>query len=248
MTRNNEILEKLKVFYQKYKLILWPISSGLACLIIIFFVIIPQFTEYLGIKSKINDLQKRSDSLEVKAQELEELDDVNVKRNLQIAFTVLPTSPDIPQVMIVLQDIIGKSDLSLKNTNYSTSVNTSAKGSFQLTVSVVGQLSSIRRFLINLKEAPLVFQIESIKAQFNHDGSLVEAEIPIQAFYESNIGVSNALDQPIPKLSNEELNLMSNLAARAPSLSYDVEELADLGTIEQASDSAVPLGKADPFN
>lgn len=239
---NKFLIDQVKSFYTKYRLIIWPIVTGIACLVVIGLVIIPKILDYLNVRNKISDIQKHATSLEVKAQNLGLIDETIDKQKLQVALTVLPIDQDVPQSMAVLQSIVGKSGLSIKSTAYAAGNIGGGKSGFQLNVDVVGELSAIRNFFIALQEAPQLFQVESIAAQFQGGASTVEAQLPISVFYEALPKTSGPLDQEIPQLTEKEEQLLSKL-----STFVQQQETPLTTTQSNTTESMVPLGKADPF-
>lgn len=231
--------KELKEFYLKYKAIIWPGITGLSAIAILFLLVIPQFSDYLETRKQIYGIRERFQALDAKAEELEGIDDSAAKQNLEAVFTVLPTEQDVPGAVATLQDLILKSGLVLKDISYSaSSVGGGNKNSFKLNVSVLGQLGSVRNFLIGLQDSPRVFQIESINARFQNNGSVVEAEMPLFVYYEGAPNRTVSLDQPVAKLTEKEEQMLSRLMAQIPkatqSGSVDVEV-------------SVPLGKTNPF-
>lgn len=231
---------KFREIYLKYKLIFLPVSVGIASIVILAFVVVPQFMSYLKMRGEIGDIKKHTTALEAKAIELDSINEEDTKHKLQIVLTVLPTDQDVPSAAAMLQDLVTKSGLILQNTSYSGSGKASGKGSFQLSITVSGQVTLVKRFLDNLKDAPQVFQVESLTTTF-HPGGTVEAQMPISVFYEAVPGSVSNLDQPIAKLNDKEEQLVADLGNVLQQMQH--EALAQM-----ASPSAnIPLGKIDPF-
>ena len=232
-------MHNLTEVYAKYKLLIWPVVSGIASVVILVLVVIPQLLTYFNIRSQISDIISRSGRLEAKAQSLEVIDENLSEENLKVVFTVLPSDRNVPSAVTVLQSLIAQSGLTLKSTSYSAAARGASKDSFQLNVTVLGQISGVRRFLISLKDSGRVFQIESISVRFQKSGSQVEAEIPITVFYSASLGKAGALDAEPPKLNAGEEKLL-----------LDLSRLVAPGTLAgsgEASSSSVPIGKSNPF-
>ncbi len=227
-----------KTFYLKYKAYIWPVVTGIASIIIIALVLIPQILAYLKVQTQISEIQDRSYSLEAKAQGLEQIDATGVKKNLQTAFTVLPTQQEIPQAMAVLQELVAKSGLTLKNSAYAPAVK-GAKNNYILTLTVGGDMASIRKFLIQLQDAPRVFQVESIDVQFIKGSNDIEASIPVSVYFESAPKQISKVDSPIPKLNEGEEQLLNQLNQF---ISSPISSSS-----AQFDTSFVPLGKTNPF-
>lgn len=232
-------MKDLSGVYANYKFLIWPVVSGIASVVILVLVVIPQLLNYLQVRNQISDIVNRSGKLEAKAQTLEAVDENISEESLKLAFAALPADRNVPSAVTILQSLIAQSGLSLKSTSYSASARGASKNSFQLNVSVVGQISGVRKFLISLRDSGRVFQVESISVSFQKSGSQVEAEIPITVFYSESLGKGGALEQEPPKLNEKEEKILA-----------DLSRIVNLGTLVgggEATASSVPVGKSNPF-
>lgn len=229
----------LKEIYFKYKYIIWPVVIGLSSVIILAFVVVPQILEYLNIRNQISDLQSKYSFLEAKAAELESIDESATSENLKVVFTILPTDQEVLRAMAALQSLVAGSGLELQNTNFASTKLSGDKDSFQLNLTVAGQIGNLRNFLIKLQDASRVFQIESIGVQFLRSKSAIEAEIPVTVFYQKTPQALGPIDQKVAQLSDTERQLLGKLSAIVS------QPAGTSGAV--ASDSTVPLGKSNPF-
>lgn len=228
-------MENIKNFYRKYKLIIWPIIVGVSSIAILVLVIIPQLFAYLSTRTKINEIESKSTHLEVKAADLEQLDEESTRQNLEVVFSILPKDPDVPDAMLALHDVISRSGLILRNTTYRTVAKSDKKENFLLSVGVAGQMTSIRDFLIQLQESSRLFQLESITARFQRGMTLVEADLPIAVYFDTSAQMAGDFGQNVPKLTEKEEQLLAKLVrvVKQTAVAEDV--------------SSVPYGKIDPF-
>lgn len=245
-------LEDFKEIYRKYKFIFWPVLVGLSSVAVISLVIIPQFLNYLSGKDKINEAKSRYMILDAKARELEEVDEAAVKKYLQLALTVLPEDHNIPESVTIVKGITEKSGVILKNIDYVNASKAESKSSFQLTLTVMGSLDSIKRFLSNLSTSERLFQIESIGIRFNRLSSQVEAEIPVSVFYEGVARGAVSLDQSVPKLTEEEKKLLANLSTFVPLSTVATTPVSEstpsnIDLVYSGLEDNVSLGKDNPF-
>lgn len=237
-----ELPAKLKEVYLHNKYIVLPIFVGISSVIILTLVIIPQLLSYFNTRSQLVDTQKRFSELETKALELKNIDEEGLKSDLQIAFTVLPIEKDVLSALANMQALVAQAGLELVDTGFSTSQKQAgSKGSFQLNVTVLGPISSLRNFLIRLQDSPQIFQVKSINVHFQKEGSLVEAEIPVDVFYQAPLSVVGTSGQPVSYLSEEERKLLAKLSTVVAQFALPV-----VSGIE-ASGTAIPLGRPDPF-
>lgn len=226
--------------YVKYSYIIWPVMVGLSSIIILALVIIPQFLTYLNVKNQINQTQNKSQNLEAKASELEIINDVSTQKDLKVVFSILPMDQDVPNAMIVLQDLITRSGLDLRSTTFGSSKQVAGKNSFQLNITVSGQIQLLRDFLIQLQNSSRLFQVESISVQFQKDKGTIEADIPLSVYYQPTLGEIGPLSQPLPKFSDKNEELLSKLTTIINQANKSLN-------LAEASSSSVPMGKSDPF-
>lgn len=231
-------MKQLQEIFLRFRFLAWPVVSGIASIVVIVMVIIPQIMAYLDVQNEISGINGKSVILEAKSKELASIDEAKIQQSLQVAFTVLPSDRDVPQAMSILQDVLVRSGLTLRRTAYGG--GRGANNSFQLNLTVQGSMDALRNFMINLREEGRLFQVESINAQFQKQRSIIEAEIPIAVYYEAAPQKIGSIDQALPKLDNKEEQLLTELSQFTSSL------LAQ-GVSSEASASAVPIGKSNPF-
>lgn len=233
-------MKEAREFYLKYKFFIWPITSGLASVVILVLLVIPQFLAFLNMRTEIQTTQERSGKLEVKAQGLQQFDGAAVQKSLNMTSAVLPTDRDVPQAASVLQDIVARSGVTLKSISYSASTKGEKGNRFQLNISVLGQANTLRELMINLEDASRVFQVRSINVQFQYSGAMVEATIPLDVYYDKgDKSTVSSLDSDIPRLNEKQAQLLSRLAKIVG---------GDLSQGGEATSSSIPLGKQDLFN
>ncbi len=235
----------LRDIYIKYKMILWPIIAGVSSLVVLSLVIVPQLLAFVSTRDAITNIDNRFHSLEVKAEELSQINNQKAKSDLQAVFSVLPTDMDVPQAMTILQNLVLRNGLELKSTAFVGNKNSNQK-SFQLNISVAGGMGSIRNFLVSLQDAPRIFQVESINAKFQKNNAQIMADIPITVFYQPQTNQSNQVDQPVPKLNQEEEDMITRFTRIAGVIqNLETPQPASGSTLPPAS--STPIGKLDPF-
>lgn len=229
--------DQLAEFYRKYRIIIWPVIVGLSCLLIAGLIIVPQLLVYFNLRSEAEDLSQRLGILQAKAQELEQLNEADYNENLELALAALPADKQIPQSLSLLQSMITQAGLSLENIKFSDSSNSpnNTENSFQLGVTVLGSMDSLKRLLAAVRTAPRIYHLESVNAQSVRTSNAIEADVSLRVFYEPKTTNLGAIDQPVPELSEADLKLLDELATKirlsgSASASFDV-----------------PLGKSNPF-
>lgn len=229
-------MQDLTKYYTKYKIFVWPIAVAVIGLVVVTSVIMPQFTSYLKIKDEIANLDNQSIKYEDKAAGLEDIDTVATKEGLKVALTVLPTDQDVPEAMASLQDIVDQSGLILQGISYNSARG--GKDNFQFNTTIVGPMSSLKEFFIKMNESSRVFRVDSISARFQRNSIITEAEVPLSVFYSPSVEIAlGSFDQPAPKLTKKEEELLSQLSNSMPKATSSALE----------DTSSIPLGKINPF-
>ena len=223
-------------FYRRYTLIIWPFLSGIAAVVIIALVIVPQTLSYFQVKDEITKTVNNSSVLQAKAQELEQIDDTLIKQKLQTAFTILPPDQDVPKSAAILEALVRNSALELKSINFVSSGGKSGE-SFQLNITVSGPISLVRDFILGLKNSPQIFQVQSINVRFQQTSSVVDADIPLAVFYKVPARGQPSPDQSVSRLTREEEDFLAGISRL-------ISESRSSGS---AATTGVAIGKTDPF-
>lgn len=232
--------DQLQEFYRKYKLIIWPAVVGASCLLIAALIIVPQLLVYFNLRSEADGLSNRLGLLQAKAQGLEQLNILDYNRDLDLAQAALPSEKQVPQALTMFQDLITKSGLNLQNMKFISGDVSSADAteySFQLSVTVLGDMNSVKRLLLSMHKAPRIFRLESVSAQaVRATTDVVEADVFLKVFYEPNSTNLGSVEQPIPQLSAADRQILEELANKVR-----------LSGSDSANFSSVQLGRSDPF-
>lgn len=242
--------EKIKKNLIKYKRILVPTASGVIAALVVTLVLVPQVLSYFSTNQEIAKVSSQAVVLEIKAEELEGLDSSNFDAGLKTVSAVLPSDPDIPSAIVHLEDLISKSGLRLNQIEYLPS-NAAQTNNFRLVIKAGGSLTSIRSFLLSLRNAPRIYQIETITL---HKGSeSTDVEIPITVYFGEIKSRSVSPADPFSPLTDSEQELLSQLVS-ATSYRVNIDptqataSAATPGVFVPVVDvSSVPLGKIDPF-
>lgn len=230
--------DQLQEFYRKYKLIIWPAVVGVSCLLIAALIIVPQLLVYFNLRSEADGLSSRLGILQAKAQGLEQLNILDYNRDLDLAQAALPSEKQVPQALNMFQNLVTKSGLSLQNMKFiSGDANLTTEYSFQLGVTVLGDMNSVKRLLLSMQKAPRIFRLESVSVQaIRTTTDIVEADVFLKVFYEPNSTNLGSVEQPIPQLSAADRQVLDDLANKVR-----------LSGSDSANFSSVPLGRSDPF-
>ncbi len=230
--------EQAAEFYRKYKLIIWPVVVGVCCLVILMLVVLPQLLTYFSKRTETDELNNRLGVLEAKAQELEQLDDKVYSNNLKLALGALPSDKEVPQSLNILQSFITQSGMTLENIRFLANTDPSSteqKNTYQIGITVLGSLDSVKRLLLQVNNSPRIFRLDMINVNTLKGVSSVEADLTFTLFYEPQGTEIGSIDQPLPKLTDADQKLLGDLSNRT--------RIVSTGT----SNLNIPLGKLNPF-
>ncbi|OGE25628.1 hypothetical protein A3H85_03560 [Candidatus Daviesbacteria bacterium RIFCSPLOWO2_02_FULL_40_8] len=232
----DEITAKIKLYFGKNRQTVITSLVTLSSFVILGLVIIPQLLSYFTVQDEILQINKKTEELGVKAVELEKVDLISSQNSLGVVSSILPAEPDVPFSITVLQGLVIKSGLLLDEIAYLPSV--AEKKSFILSVKVSGSLQNIRSFILELKNASRVFQIETISLK-SVAGQKIEAEIPVSVHYGAVSAKKTVSDGMAPDLTDEEKALLQRLQSLASPVSITSGQ--SVKTVD------IPTGKSDPF-
>lgn len=225
----------LKSWLTRHRSSLVPLATAVVALTVIGLILAPQLLGFLTTNQEIAGAQDQASKLEVKATQLESLDTDSFSQNLGVVKTLLPQDPDIPLALGYLQGLVQRANLTTDSISYLPADDGSS--SFQLNLSVTGDLSQIRNLLISLQGAPRVFQVQTITTTKSERG--IQATIPISVYYGEISPGELSGEEPVTPLTESEVGLLQQLSTLVPK--------GSVGVAETPSASRVPVGKIDPF-
>ena len=242
---NKEALQKL---YSRNRIIIFPALVGLAGLSLIVLVIIPQIIGYLKSQDDAKKTQSRLEILEVKAAELSNLPEEELKQKLQFAVTALPTTKDYTSVIGLIQRLSVESGVTLESVNLDTSKSASLTdvNSFAVNVEIASSKISLDEFLKRIEDGPVLMKIGRIEVNLAGSDDSVTASVLIDVFFSPTPKNLGSVETPLPKLSEEEQQLVLELESKVALVPVSI--LTPTGEItEQPPANILPRGKANPF-
>lgn len=226
-------------FYNQYKLIVFPLGVSLSGVILITFVIYPQINGLLSGQEEYQKATQRFELLDVKADELEQLDESDLKRKMEIALLALPADKDYPAIIGIVQELIGKYGFIIDGLRVGSSVAKSTGSSgFIIDVQMQGPKDVLPQVLKDLETTSQVMKIASIDLSSSPESpNFISANVTIEVYYAGLPSKLGSLDAPLPGLTASDDSLISELIAAQSSLSIISDKQAVL----------LPRGKANPF-
>lgn len=229
--------EGLKEFYQKNRGLIFPVLVGLASLLLIFLVLIPQIGNLISNNSSLTQVQEKSRFLEVKASELQNVDEVQLQKDLNISLNALPSNKDYLEVINLIQALLPQSGFSLNSLQFGQDTNQSAKPAFTVKMELSGSRSSLNVLLTNFESTYRPMRIASIETNTKEQNSaFISAVILLNIFYSPLPTTLGSVETPLPKLTDKDQELINNLAKV-------ITPVSSTGPVS----GNVQLGKSDPF-
>lgn len=228
--------EQINALYHKYKFYIFPAVIGISSLILIAFVIYPQIMKLLDDNNLEQNIAKRSQFLEVKAEELEMLDEDELTNRVNLATGILPPDRDFGNVIEVLQRLTGSLGFTLISVQLGQTTSgrkTDATG-FVTKVELIGPQAVLGRLINDIENGPRIMKIQGIELSSNPISGAASVTLSLDVFYSGLPKTLGNLDAPLPKLSSKEEELISKLAR-----SYSPP------STQEAESS--PRGKLNPF-
>ena len=211
-----------------YKTLIYPSVVGLASLIIIIFVIVPQLQGFLSGQDDLKLKQARLNTLEVKAKELESFNQEAYTEKLLNAFYYLPVDKDYSNIIGIFRELTASAGMSLNSLHPGSGP---AANSYSVKADIVGQTSSLGAMLEAIEKSPRVMKLESVETSTSTSG--LNATLTVSVYYDAPPQSLGAIDVPLPKLTEQDQVVLSSLTP--PS--------AQSGS----TTIVLPSGKSNPF-
>lgn len=216
------------------------VGTVIACLFLIFTVIIPQVTNWFSIRDEIVATRAKITVLQDNINFMNNLDKGMLNSQLSTATNALPPEKDFGSMLDVLSEASVTSGVSLNDFSFQVGnvasssgaiTDTQRKGlaSIKITVVAVGTVDRVRRFIQTLEKTVPVSELVNI------DGSGQTISLSIQFYQKSLPDLQIQPDQPLSPLSAEKVNLLQQLATWKKSQPFQMVDETN------ASASAVPL-------
>lgn len=194
-------------FFQKYKDYLLPLFTVLVCFAILFFVIMPQFQNYLSSKQQLEEETQKLNVLNNNYNFLSSLDEAKNTSDLKTLSVVLPPSKDFTGIINALSVAssktgvgIGDFSFSLGNLAKSNDLDPSSQPSVKIEVNLTGNASLITNFINELYKTAPLSEILSVKT--NLDSSNLVILFYYKPFPPQNVSDDAAVAQISSKNSN----------------------------------------------
>lgn len=241
-------------FYVLNKLIIFPVLVALASGTLIVLVIFPQIKGYFKGQEDIKITQERVKVLGVKAEELQNVPEEDLKSKLQTAVQTLPEDKDYTSVIGVVQRLAATSGVSLASVNLEGGGSKGVPGvsSFGVKASITGSRSGFDEFVKAVQNAPILMKISAISVDTSGAQDQVSVSLSLSVYYSPTPKSLGSIDSPLPKLTEDEEKLAAKLASNVGSAPTVVASTISTGGEEpkigeEPPKVLLPRGKDNPF-
>ncbi len=223
-------------FYQKYKLIVFPLLVAFSSVILIVFVIFPQIKNYLLDNKTILNLSQGSYLLEVKAQDLSGFDQDELSKKVSLSLLSLPVDKELPQIIGALQNIVLKNGFTLVSFQVAILPQTAqAVPDFTTKLELSGPSALMPQLLSGIEDSVRVMKVSGIEITTARASGVSQVSLSVDIFYAPLPSSLGDLDAPLPKLTEKDEEFLTNLEVNFPSQAV------------AAQPSFVSKGKVNPF-
>lgn len=229
----------MKALIKKYKDLIYPVAVGVGSLILIVFVITPQLKGILEGRQTIQQTRDRINILEVKAVELEDLNEAELSTNLSLALYALPTDKDFNAIIGVFKELAASSGMSLVSL-HSNSL-TDAEQGFVVKAEVVGPTPLLGQFLEIIEKSPRIMRMRLIDASTTGGANLASASVSVTVYFAAAPSSLGAAEAVLPELTDKDQQILAGLSKTIGTVTTTATSAPAAPTIFK------PEGKANPF-
>ena len=213
----------------KYMIFIYPLAVGVASLILIFFVIVPQLQGFLSGQENVSSARIRLNNLDAKAATLANFDQKAYTEKLLAAFSSLPVDQDLSAIVGIFQNLTTSAGMALSNLR----VGGEEEGnSYSVTAEVVGPANNLSLLLDVVDNSPRVMKLVTLDTN-PAGGDLVNATISVNVFYAPAPDSLGLVDTPLPELTEEDQAILTSLTVP--------------GSVGIPEPVLLPSGKSNPF-
>lgn len=221
----------MKNLIYKYKIFLYPLLVMVCSVIIIIFLIIPQIKIFVLGQDKLSDSKELLNILEVKASELEGLDEVDLSQKLSVALAALPVEKDFASLIGVFKGLATASGMSL--TSFHLAGASEPQNSYLVRAELIGSNSSLGQLLNNIEKASRVMRLQTLETSTSGVGNTIASTVTVLVFFQPGPKTLGPIDSALPKLSETDKAILA--------------ALTKVSSPEQSGVIILPSGKSNPF-
>jgi len=158
------------ILYRHYKDYFLPVGVILACILMVFLVVIPQFQQYLKSQEELKTQTQKLEVLKNNYNFLSNLDNSKSSSDLNTLSLVLPPNKDFAGIMNAISFVAAKTGTSVGDFEFSVGdisgvvQGVTAYPSIKIDVNLVGNTQALMQFVAELYKTAPASEITSVKA------------------------------------------------------------------------------------
>lgn len=203
--------EAAATVYRHYKGNILPITVILACILILFFVIVPEFKQFLSSREKLKTETQKLEILKNNYNFLSGLDESQMENDYKVLSRALPPNKDFVGIMNAISVASQKTGVSVGNFDFSlgnldkTTENT-AFPTIKININLVGNVAAIAKFVTELYKTTPVSEVTTIKA------TGIVSSLEIRFYYKPFPPLNVSDESPVVPYSPQTLSLIKQVS------------------------------------
>jgi len=204
--------DSLKIIYQQYKDYLLPSGIIVVCLILFFYLIIPQLLNFSDLQKQMDVENQKLTVLKNNLNYLSSVDEGSLSNQYKITTSILPKQKDFASVLNAVSVAAGKASVSLGDFEFQVGdllATTTVKGYpfLELNLNLSGDVPGLVRFLDEIYKTAPVAEVTSLQA------SGESFSLTIHFYYQAIPPVNLRNDSPIKAVSAADQNTITQISA-----------------------------------
>lgn len=202
--------EAAQTVFRHYKDNILPIVVILGCILILFFVIVPEFKQFLVVQQQLKEETEKLQLFKNNYNFLSNLDEAQTEKDYEVMSRILPPNKDFVGIMNAISISSQKTGVSVGDFDFSlgnldkTTVD-AVLPTIKININLIGNAQAIAKFITELYKTAPISEVTTIKAT----GDVASLEI---RFYYKPFPPLNISDEaPVVPYSSQTLSLMKQL-------------------------------------
>lgn len=210
--------EDLAKTYNKYKLVLFPLMVIISAIVLGYFVFYPQIEKLMANQDKISNINKKIQILEKKAQQLENLDENDLKDKLEVALRSLPAEADFANVLAIVQNLAAENQFEIVNFQTGNPGEGASQkvAEYSVNLDLKGPAEFAKGFIDSLNGSFRMMRTSSIGISVSSTENNITSAVTLNIYYSAIPTSIGGVDTPINELSKEDEDLIGDLTNLQP--------------------------------
>ncbi len=239
------MIKKIKEEITRHKLIVFPVFSGLICLLVIVFVIFPHILSINETNKVLDNTKKKNDALIKKLDILKAIDKAVYLEDTRTTLLAIPADKDVPEAISQIAFLLTSNNLTLDSMIFSGgNAEQSDKdvNDYRLTLNIAGETNSLKDFILKIINVPRLMRITKLDVNGGKASGDIQATVILNVFFQPlPLSIGN-IEQPVSTASAEELSFLTKIKDYQKNV-----PLLSTPSIDGSSDITGSKGKINPF-